>query len=204
MVSDLKLYFRAYGGFLEFLKSYYLWGACALSLGLYPHWNTSPWWEDVLSIMPNLLGFSLGGYAMFLAVGDEKFRAILAGKDDDDSEESPFLELNGAFVHFIIFQIVALFIALFRQAYDFPISNDSFLLTLFGDKFSCILIVANFIGYWVFIYALALALAATFALLRVGNWYDIYQTHLKGEPDKGNSMAIFKRKLKRKRRSTKR
>ncbi|KZM37781.1 hypothetical protein OA91_23870 [Marinomonas sp. SBI8L] len=38
------------------------------------------------------------------------------------------------------------------------------------------IIVGNFIGYWVFIYGLSLTLAATFALLRVGRWDDIYQT----------------------------
>jgi hypothetical protein len=104
-------YYRAYGGFLEFLKSPYLYVSLILTFALYPHWASAEWWEDVLSIMPNLLGFSLGGYAMFLAIGDEKFRGFLAGKeeDEDDGIESPFLALNGAFVHFIIFQVLALF-----------------------------------------------------------------------------------------------
>ena len=179
MVSDLKLYMRAYGGFLEIFKSPFLYLSFFLSLGLYPHWSSQEWWDDVLSIMPNLLGFSLGGYAMFLAVGGDKFQAILAGKEEDECEESPFLELNGAFVHFIVFQLIALLVALFRKAYDFPISKDSTILEYFGNGVSYVLITGNFLGYWVFVYALILSLAATFALLRVGHWYDLYQTSMK-------------------------
>lgn len=177
----IVIYYRAYGGFSAFIKSPYLYLSLFLTIALYPHWSGNSWWEDVLSIMPNLLGFSLGGYAMFLAIGDEKFRGFLAGKeeDEDDDVQSPFLALNGAFVHFIIFQVLALFFALFRKAYDFPISEDNPMIGFFGDSLSCLVGFGNFIGYWVFVYALVLSLAATFALLRVGNWYDIYQTDLK-------------------------
>ncbi|KZM38564.1 hypothetical protein OA92_23160 [Marinomonas sp. SBI22] len=176
MSNILSVYYKAYGGFGALLKSYYLYGSFFISIALFPHWSASGWWDDVLSIMPNLLGFSLGGYAMFLAIGDEKFRSLIAGDDGDEDGASPFLSLNGAFVHFIVLQVVALFIALFRKAYDFSLPLDHPFVEFFNGYFHDMIIVGNFIGYWVFIYALSLTLAATFALLRVGRWYDIYQT----------------------------
>jgi hypothetical protein len=39
-----------------------------------------------------------------------------------------------------------------------------------------IILLGNFIGYSVFIYALLLAVAATLAILRVSSWYDHMHT----------------------------
>lgn len=55
------------------LKSLFL--VCFLmTVILYPSWSHQGWWNDILSLMPNLLGFSLGGFAMWIAIGDEAFK----------------------------------------------------------------------------------------------------------------------------------
>ncbi len=45
-----------------------------MTMILYPSWSHKGWWNDILSLMPNLLGFSLGGFAMWIAIGDEAFK----------------------------------------------------------------------------------------------------------------------------------
>lgn len=171
----VAVYWRSYGGFKALFSSPYLRAAFILSLMLYPQWSQPNWWDLVLSIMPNLLGFSLGGFAMWIAIGDDDFRKLISG-EVGDNEPSPYMEVNAAFVHFVILQMLALFCALFAKAYYFPLPPDHFILALLGDNFYILCLIGNFLGYMIFIYALLSAVAATLALLHVTSWYDLDQT----------------------------
>ncbi len=169
-------YWKAYGGFKALLTSPYLWASIFISLALFPHWSQPNWWDDVLSIMPNLLGFSLGGYAMWIAIGDDDFRQLISG-EDDDGEPSPYMEMNAAFVHFIILQLLSMVLALFAKAYYFTLPEGHFILEMFGGWFKYLCLAGYYVSYLVFIYALLSAIAATFALLRVSSWYDMHQSN---------------------------
>lgn len=171
-------YWQIYGGFTALIKSPYLWISIAITALLFPHWSSTNWWDDVLSIMPNLLGFSLGGYAMWIAIGDDNFRKLISGEDEDGTA-SPYMEVNAAFVHFIVLQILSMLVALTAKAYSFPVSADNPIVIFFGEyyKFTCL--VGYGFSYLLFIYALLSALAATLALLRVSSWYDTFHTHQK-------------------------
>lgn len=169
----LSRYWKSYGGLKALLKSYYFYASIIISLLLAPHWLYSEWWNHVLSIMPSVLGFSLGGYAMWIALGDENFRKLISGTTQD-GKASPFMSVNAAFVHFIMLQIVAIIFALFADAYNFQLSENSLILTTFGKYFFYICKLGAFLGYFVFIYALLSAMAATLALLRVSSWYDAF------------------------------
>ena len=72
---------------------------------LWPIWleGSIKWHELAIGIIPNILGFTLGGYAILLAFGNEKFMFLISG-EFADKKPSPFLVLNGAFVHFIVIQ----------------------------------------------------------------------------------------------------
>lgn len=164
-------YWHAYGGVKSLVKSVYFWGALVLTAVLYPLWSTGGWWNDVLSIMPSLLGFSLGGYAMWTAVGDDDFRRLISGPEKDGSP-SPYMKMNAAFVHFIVLQFVSIVLALIAKAYDFEVPPEYFLRRLFGQWFYDVCLLGSFIGYFVFVYALLTALAATFAVFRASSWYD--------------------------------
>ncbi|WP_113905673.1 hypothetical protein [Aliidiomarina celeris] len=169
----ISRYWKSYGGFKALFTSGYFYVSIVITIFLFPHWLNGEWWEIVLSIMPNVLGFSLGGYAMFLAIGDEKFRKIISGPEDD-GEPSPFMEVSSAFVHFIVLQILAIFMAIFADAYNFPLSKDCVLVKEYYEYIRGLSIAGAFLGYFVFIYALSSALSATFAILRVSSWYDHY------------------------------
>lgn len=179
----LSRYWHAYGGFSALISSWYFWISVIMSLALYPHWSEKGWWDDVLSIMPNLLGFSLGGFAMWIAIGDDNFRKLISGKGEDGSS-SPYMEVNAAFVHFIILQMLALIFALFAKAYSFQLSEDNYLVEkgLF-DYLRYLFVLGAYLSYFTFIYALVSAVAATLAILRVSSWYDDYQTTVKNQED---------------------
>ncbi|NKB38186.1 MAG: hypothetical protein GKR93_13655 [Gammaproteobacteria bacterium] len=171
----VKRYWRAYGGFSALVKSQYLWASLILTAILYPHWSTPYWWDDVLSIMPNLLGFSLGGYAMWMAIGDDNFRKLISG-EGEDNKPSPYMAVNAAFVHFIVLQILSVILGLIAKAYYFTPEPSNTFVSFFGEYFRLVCLVGYGFSYFIFIYALLAALAATLALLRVSSWYDMNQT----------------------------
>ena len=176
----LGRYWRGYGGAKALITSPYLWASVGISGLLFPHWSSPNWWNDVLSIMPNLLGFSLGGYAMWIAIGDDNFRKLISG-EDEDGEPYPYMEVNAAFVHFIILQILSMILALIAKSYYFTLSPNHYLIENFGDYLVVASLVGYGISYFIFIYALLSAVAATLALLRVSSWYDMHQTRQKSK-----------------------
>jgi hypothetical protein len=174
----LRRYWKAYGGFKALFTSYYLYMAITLTVIMAPAWLESAWYDTVLSVMPNVLGFSLGGYALLIAIGDENFRSLISG-EDEDGVTSPYMEVNASFVHFILMQILALILALIANAYAVPLTENAALIAwIKGANFPIegSLKVLAFLGYFVFLYALLTAIAATLSILRVSSWYDAFCT----------------------------
>lgn len=179
----LKRYWSTYGGIKAVLKSWYFRIAIVIAIMLYPQWSSPKWWDDVLSIMPNLLGFSLGGYAMWIAIGDDSFRKLISG-EDPDGKPSPYMEVNSAFVHFIVLQMLSILLALVAKAYYFQWDSDLVIVKSIKPYLLGVTLVSYFLSYLIFIYALLSAIAATFALLRVSSWYDLRQTESKKKIEK--------------------
>jgi len=166
-------YWKYYGGWKALFSSRYFHSSIIITILLAPHWLNSNWWEIVLDIMPNVLGFSLGGYAMWIAMGDENFRKLISGANEK-GDTSPFMSVNAAFVHFILLQIASILSALFASAYAFSLPQDSFILRFSGEWFYYACSIGAFIGYLIFIYALISAVAATLQLLQTSSWYDLF------------------------------
>jgi hypothetical protein len=179
--SILAKYWKAYGGYKALIISPYLRCAFVLTLLLFPLWTKPDWWNDVLSIIPSLLGFSLGGYAMWMAIGDDNFRKLISG-EDEEGETSPYMEVNAAFVHFILLQMLSIILALFAKAYYFHIP-----LNHWFANYIWLGLIYNFFAYLVFVYALLSAIAATLALLNVSSWYDMQQTAIKENAEKAEN-----------------
>lgn len=182
----LKYYWKCYGGFKALFTSKFLWLSILIAILLWPRWSQPDWWDDVLSIMPNLLGFSLGGFAMWIAIGDDDFRSLIAGEDESDGDDSvsPYMEVNAAFVHFIILQLCSIVFALFAKTYFFKLSPDFQFFDTIKSVLPYIVLPGYFISYTLFIYAIFSGLASTFALLRVSKWYDLHQTNKKIKSNK--------------------
>lgn len=168
-------YWTTYGGWNDLLVSPYLHVSLLLAVITYGTWTESSWWDQVLTIVPSLLGFSLGTLAIFLGFGSERFRDVISGKRSDAMDKvSPYMLVTAAFTHFIVVQIAAVTVAVVSAA----------LFKLPGPAQDSVFFVANdtgrtvlwAVGYWLFLYALCLAGASVLAVFRIAGWYDAHRT----------------------------
>lgn len=166
-------YWQAYGGIAALVRSFYLHATVVITVISANAWLTSGWWDQVTSILPNVLGFTLGGFAIFISFGDEKFRQLLAEPDEED-EDNPtaYVKLCSTFVHFILVQILALLFAIVAKATCFPWSSAP---ELFKTALPWLNGMAGFVGYGLFIYSLTSALAATMHVFRIASMYEAFQ-----------------------------
>lgn len=162
----LGRYWRAYGGIRALAVSPYLHVSVILAGGMSPFWIFQSWWDTALSTLPNVLGFTLAGFTIWLGFGDEKFRQLISRAEID--HESPFMGVSAAFTHFVVVQLLALMAALWAKAMDFALPADNWL----KPYLVYLIPVGNFLGFLLFVYALMSALAATLGVLRAASWYD--------------------------------
>ena len=166
-------YWRAYGGLAALVRSFYLHVALVITLICANAWLTAGWWNQVTSILPNVLGFTLGGFAIFISFGDEKFRRLLAEPYEDDlNAPTAYVKLCSTFVHFIFVQIVALLVAIIVEAMYFPWEKSPDFIKVALPWLNG---VAGFVGYALFIYSLTSALAATMHVFRIASMYESFQ-----------------------------
>lgn len=184
VVKIFKRYWGAYGGWESILLSPYLHISIIFTLIAYGAWINTGWFDIPISVLPSIIGFSLGGYAIWLALGDNKFKSNISGKKGDE-KESPFIKVNAAFVHFIFLQILALVFALVAQSKpisNIPLSWKEKILNIvpaLSDVSLVLTYITSFFGYFLFIYAILSALAATMAIFRVAGWLDIFHSNQK-------------------------
>lgn len=171
-----RTYWHAYGGVSALVRSPYL-HVAVLLLAITAHsWLSPGWWDTVVAVIPNLLGFTLGGFAIFIGFGDENFRRLMATVDEESSEPSPYLGLCSTFVHFVVVQALALAVAVIAKGLWFyapwmdPVRPALPYLNAVGGA----------IGYGLFLYALMSVLAAAMHLFRIAGIYVTWADHVKG------------------------
>ncbi|MCU7494750.1 MAG: hypothetical protein HF314_12085 [Ignavibacteria bacterium] len=181
VVKIFSIYWTTYGRTKELLQSLYFWMAIIITGLSFNIWFNPDWWSLVLGVIPNLMGFSLGGFAIFLAFGDNQFLSIIRGSNEN-GKSSPFINLSASFVHFILVQMLALLSAIAAKSLYIPFPE--WILNIFTSLgisetfiwgFASILrTIGWFLGFFLFIYALFTAIAATMAIFRLTRWFDIY------------------------------
>lgn len=165
--GSLDKYWHLYEGWPALLSSPYFHLALLVTALSFPAWSgkpVTPWYETVTSIIPNMLGFTLGGYAILLAFGDD-FLDVACGEDPDGTP-SPFMKNNAAITHFLIVQVTTLLYA----------------VMLAPHKVSTGIFAA--IGYASFVYTICTALAAILAIFNISSLIDkIYSQLQKNRKD---------------------
>lgn len=176
VVSIFLYYWRNYGGFKALLTSCYFWAAVLVSIVMFGAWKNTSWSDWSIGILPSMMGFSLGSYAVLLAFGNDKFLKIAAVAKTERC--SAYEGLNATFTHFIVVQVAGLLYALvikseslkWARSYVYSWLN-SVCLEWVG---SYVARVVNGVGIFLMVYAIFLGLAATMALLRFSKLYNQY------------------------------
>jgi hypothetical protein len=157
LYETFKFYWHCYGGIAGLVGSPYFLFSLIITSICHPIWlvaKEKPWYEYPLGILPNVLGVTLAGYALLIAFGDDKFKKLFAGKYPDGSP-SPFLVTNSMFIHFILMQVLAIFLGIIGSTLE--IKSGWF----------------AFLGFTIFIYSLSTAIAAAFAAQNVAFCFDM-------------------------------
>jgi len=174
-------YWNAYGGVEALLESPYLHISVALLVITSHYWIFGKWWEQPLAIIPNLLGFSLGGLALFVGFSEKEFQSLLATTKKDE-KVSMLLGVCSKYIHFIVVQILSLFAAIIGKSLDFSYDwPPGLIIAVSGGA-----ILFSGIGYLIFLYAISSMLAAAMSIFRVISWYQSYH---EGEQKRINSIT---------------
>lgn len=165
VLNIILLYWDAYGGAQALRSSPYLHFSVLLTVLLSHYWITDAWWETALSTLPNLLGFTLTGFTIWLGFGDERFQRLVT-KPGRNGKASAYMGVSAGFVHFVLSQFFALLLALCAKALAFDLPKCHWLnpISAFFDP------AFQAIGFLTFIYALTTIMAATLAVFRTASW----------------------------------
>jgi len=184
-IAIFRRYWKAYGGFHALFRSLYFYTAILISISTFSIWTKANWWDLPIAILPNLIGFSLGGYAVWLSFGDIKFRSWLC--KDRGETVSIFMQVNAAFVHFICVQVLALIYGVIAKS--LPLYHCLYLKNHFHDPsqllfWSCQSVrwltwLGAFVGFSLFAYSILCGLAATMAVFRFSGWLEWHTLHPK-------------------------
>lgn len=174
-VGIFERFWVAYGGIKAIFRSQYLRTAIALTPLCWGSWSEPLWWDTVIGVLPNLLGFTLGGFAIFVGFGDEKFKASLARPETDPKQSTVYRELCATFVHFIFVQVIALLLAIIAKGMWFKAPLPGPILNVLPVLNA----ISGAVCYAIFLYAMTSVIAIGLHVFRIAT---MYEAHRKNEP----------------------
>jgi hypothetical protein len=173
--SLIRRYFAQYGGWGGvFLSPFFLLAALVTGIS-YGSWIEPKWISLAQSLIPNLLGFSLGTYAILFNIMTGRLKRALRERTNPNG--TPYLfEMNATFFHFIFLQVIALLWALLFSGtalYDLAHASKSpTILCLFAAA----KIIGSAAGFFLLVYAFLLTIAAALVVYRLAGIYDPHAT----------------------------
>ena len=176
--GPLKTYWAAYGGLKAVFSSRFFLSSVLITALSYIEWMNNDYSELPISILPDILGFSIGAFAVWLGFGSEDFKEVitkLQTKHGNGYDVS-----NASFLHLIIVQTLALVYALTfssvvknPEIQDLSISiashSNQTLIFMIGLDF-----ILRFLGFLIFIYSLLLVAAVGMNIFRITIWHRKY------------------------------
>lgn len=160
------------------VKSPHLWIAFVLSICCWHSWLKPNWWDDVLLVIPSLIGFSLAAYAMLLAFANDRFlRLVTTPIQSGQSVKKPsiYADTSAAFAHYILVQFVSLVTAIVFKAFYVPIPTwfESLLKAahIRTEHFVTASQVLWFPAFWLFLYSISCGVAATMRIFLMTRWF---------------------------------
>jgi hypothetical protein len=164
----LNRYRRAYGGVRGMLKSPFF-GLAILIAGLnYSLWLEPKWIEKAESLIPSLLGFSLGTYAIIFSIVGGRIKGAL--RQVSAPHGVSYLEaINAVFFHYIFIQVICLAWTFLYQGTwltDFVRAVEVY-LPIIRTGFVYVSLIGSFIGCFLLVYSILLMIAAAMAVYRL-------------------------------------
>ena len=138
-----------------------------LSVLLFPWWLTADWPDLLLSVLPNILGFTIGSFAIFLGVGSDTFRRAILGRSE---QKSPYLRLSGLFVFSIAIQLLGIILAIIAKGF-YKINTP---VLIAGRAFDILQALASFLSVLIFCWGIIITLRVALRIFRVTRWYYVY------------------------------
>lgn len=166
--NRIKRYFNAYGRWRAiFLSPLFLLSIVIAGVS-YSNWISDNWSALAQSLIPNLLGFSLGTYAILFSLMTSRLkRALKAVKNDQDVTYLD--EINATFFHFIFVQVTALLWA-FLYSGSALVDLASALQPYWPCAFTALHVlqlIGGLVGLILLVYSIALIIAAALAVYRL-------------------------------------
>jgi hypothetical protein len=171
-LRNLRRYFADYGGWRGLWLSPFLHFGVLVSALSYPTWMSSKWADVVTGIIPNLLGFSLGTYALLFSLMSNRMKQAL--KHLKNKAGTPYLdEINATFFHFILIQTISLSWAiLMRSSVVYDLARYLAAPSCFMHIIEWGNTAAGFIGFTLLCYSLLLVIASSLAVYRLARIVD--------------------------------
>lgn len=179
VLEPFTWYWEAYGGLSALVRSWYLHLAAVLTVLMFSTWTSDGWWDEPLHILPNIIGFSIGSFAVLAGIGSQTFRELLHGPSKR-TKTSPLLEAGATFVHFLLVQVAGVVCALVAKSWQYTPTGENWIGRLIiGSPIlsftaSVITYIGSFFSYLLFMYSLLLAIAAVMAIFKLVRLYDNY------------------------------
>jgi hypothetical protein len=164
----IKGYFRSYGGWKSVLGSPLFLAAFVITSVSYRHWLTPDWTDTAYSLLPSLLGFSLGTYALLFSLITARVKGAMRAVKNDEAI-SLLEQVNATFFHYIFVQVVGLVWAfLFSGNWFFDVAK--WLRPMVESAWFAFVVLqtmGSFIGFLLMVYSVTLIVAAAMAIYRL-------------------------------------
>lgn len=169
----IRRYLNDYGGARAIFGSPFLALALLLAAISFQRWDSQEWKELALATIPNLLGFSLGTYALLFSLISQRLKKAL--REVKNSRGVAYLdEMNATFFHFIFMQVLT-FAWIIGSNATFVTDIHNFLMnnSLCPVGFMPFLrAVSNIFGMTLFFYSFFLVIAASLTVYRIARLAD--------------------------------
>lgn len=204
MFALLKKYWDSYGGWKAILTSPFTWLSLAITFLSRSFWSVDKWIDTPIGILPNLLGFNLASYSIWLAFGNQRLNRILS-KVKEGNTYSKYMEINTSFIHFIVVQIICLILSISVKTIDLSIYFYTSSLACLNDAvigFGKATVLLNGFIFFLFFYSIFCMFAAILGFVGIASGLDVIyrqeykdsKIHQQKEKDKAIQEELTKQK----------
>lgn len=136
----------------------------------YSRWWVNPdWIEDVNTLIPNLLGFSLGTYGIIFGIISGNLKRAM--REVTSKHDVSYLEkVNATFLHFIFVQVLALiWMILYRGTWasDLIYALRELAYPVSSGVHTVLSKAGSFFGHFLLVYSILLMIGAAVAVYRL-------------------------------------